>query len=165
MRSVARRGHGPSRVLRDANLRIHRDLGSQLLLTLVYALVDAETRTIQYCNAGHNPPLLISANGRWRALKTGGLLMGVFDKQQYKSETLHLERGDLILFYTDGLPEAHTPLPERQEIGEQRVIDFLLRHRHLRAQPLLDALTAWIQEFTRGAHQHDDLTLLVMRVL
>jgi sigma-B regulation protein RsbU (phosphoserine phosphatase) len=167
MRSVARRGQGqgPSRVLRDANLRIHRDLGSQLLLTLVYALVDAETRTIQYCNAGHNPPLLISANGRWRALKTGGLLMGVFDKQQYKSETLRLERGDLILFYTDGLPEAHTPLPERQEIGEQRVIDFLLRHRHLRAQPLLDALTAWIQEFTRGAHQHDDLTLLVMRVL
>ena len=167
MRSVGRRGQGqgPSRVLRDANLRIHRDLGSQLLLTLVYALVDAETRTIQYCNAGHNPPFLISANGRWRALKTGGLLMGVFDKQQYKSETLHLERGDLILFYTDGLPEAHTPLPERQEIGEQRVIDFLLRHRHLRAQPLLDALTAWIQEFTRGAHQHDDLTLLVMRVL
>ena len=167
MRSVGRRGQGqgPSRVLRDANLRIHRDLGSQLLLTLVYALVDAETRTIQYCNAGHNPPFLVSANGRWRALKTGGLLMGVFDKQQYKSETLHLERGDLILFYTDGLPEAHTPLPERQEIGEQRVIDFLLRHRHLRAQPLLDALTAWIQEFTRGAHQHDDLTLLVMRVL
>lgn len=167
MRSVGRRGQGqgPSRVLRDANLRIHRDLGSQLLLTLVYALVDAEARTIQYCNAGHNPPFLISANGRWRALKTGGLLMGVFDKQQYKSETLHLERGDLILFYTDGLPEAHTPLPERQEIGEQRVIDFLLRHRHLRAQPLLDALTAWIQEFTRGAHQHDDLTLLVMRVL
>jgi sigma-B regulation protein RsbU (phosphoserine phosphatase) len=91
--------------------------------------------------------------------------MGVFDKQLYKSETLHLERGDVILFYTDGLPEAHTPPPERQEIGEQRVIDFLVRHRHLRAQPLLDALTNWIQEFTRGAHQHDDLTLLVMRVL
>lgn len=165
LRSVARRGQGPSRVLRDANLRIHRDLGSQLLLTLVYAVIDSETRTLQYCNAGHNAPLLVSANGKWRALKTGGLLMGVFDKQQFKSETLHLERGDLLLFYTDGLPEAHTPSPDHVEFGEQRILDFLLRHRHLKAPALIDALIKWINEFTSGAHQHDDLTLLAIRVL
>lgn len=165
LRSVARRGQGPSRVLRDANLRIHRDLGSQLLLTLVYAVIDSETRTLQYCNAGHNAPLLVSANGKWRALKTGGLLMGVFDKQQFKSETLHLERGDILLFYTDGLPEAHTPSPDHVEFGEQRILDFLLRHRHLKAPALIDALIKWINEFTSGAHQHDDLTLLAIRVL
>jgi sigma-B regulation protein RsbU (phosphoserine phosphatase) len=165
LRSVARRGHGPARNLRDANLRLHRDLGRQLLLTLVYAVLDAETKTLQYCNAGHNSPLLVKASGKWRALKTGGLLLGVFDKQQYKSETLHLERGDLLFFYTDGLTEAHTPQPNRVEFGEARILDFLLKHRHLRPAALIDAFINHIKEFTAGAHQHDDLTLVAIKAI
>jgi sigma-B regulation protein RsbU (phosphoserine phosphatase) len=165
LRSVARRGGGLSRVLRDANLRLHRDLGRQLLLTLVYAVLDAKTKTLHYCNAGHNPPLLVKASGKSRALKTGGLLLGVFDKQQYKSETLHLEKGDVLFFYTDGLPEAHTPQPHRVEFGEARILDFLLEHRHLRASAIIEAFLKHIKEFTVGAHQHDDLTLVVVKVL
>jgi sigma-B regulation protein RsbU (phosphoserine phosphatase) len=165
LRSVARRGGGPARVLRDANLRLHRDLGRQLLLTLVYAVLDAKTKTLHYCNAGHNSPLLVKASGKWRALKTGGLLLGVFDKQQYKSETLHLEKGDLLFFYTDGLPEAHTAAPHRVEFGEARILDFLLKHRHLRASAIIETLLNHIKEFTAGAHQHDDLTLVAVKVL
>ncbi|HKE05242.1 MAG TPA: GAF domain-containing SpoIIE family protein phosphatase [Blastocatellia bacterium] len=165
LRSVARRGGGPSRALRDANLRLHRDLGRELLLTLVYAILDTETKTINYCNAGHNSPLLVKASGKWRALKTGGLLLGVFDKQQYKSETLHLEKGDVLFFYTDGLTEAHTPQPHRVEFGEKRIIDFLLEHRHLRASAIIEAFLDHIKEFTIGAHQHDDLTLVVVKAL
>lgn len=165
LRSVARRGHGPARNLRDANLRLHRDLGRQLLLTLVYAVLDSENKTLQYCNAGHNSPLLVKASGKWRALKTGGLLLGVFDKQQYKSETLHLEKGDVLFFYTDGLPEAHTAAAHRVEFGEPRILDFLLKHRHLRASAIIEAFLDHIKEFTAGAHQHDDLTLVVVKVL
>jgi sigma-B regulation protein RsbU (phosphoserine phosphatase) len=165
LRSVARRGGGPGRVLRDANLRLHRDLGRQLLLTLVYAVLDSKTKTLNYCNAGHNPPLLVKASGKWRALKTGGLLLGVFDKQQYKSETLRLEKGDVILFFTDGLTDAHTPLPQRVEFGEERILKFLLEHRHLRASAIIEAFLNHIEEFTAGAHQHDDLTLVVIKAL
>jgi sigma-B regulation protein RsbU (phosphoserine phosphatase) len=165
LRSVARRGGGPSRVLRDANLRLHRDLGRQLLLTLVYAVLDAETKTLNYCNAGHNPPLLVKASGKWKALKTGGLLLGVFDKQQYKGETLRLEKGDALFFYTDGLTEAHTPQPDRIEFGEARILDFLIEHRHLRASAIIEAFFNRIEEFTTGAHQHDDLTLVVVKAL
>jgi sigma-B regulation protein RsbU (phosphoserine phosphatase) len=165
LRSVARRGGGPAKVLRDANLRLHRDLGKQLLLTLVYGVLDTETKILQYCNAGHNSPLLVKASGKWRALKTGGLLMGVFDKQQYKSETLHLEKGDVLFFYTDGLVEAHTPSPHQVEFGEPRILDFLLNHRHLRASAIIDAAINYVNEFTAGAHQHDDLTLVVLKAL
>lgn len=165
LRSVARRGHGPARVFRDANLRMHRDLGRELLVTSVYALLDAETKTMQYCNAGHNSPLLIKASGKWRALKTGGLLLGVFDKQQYKSETLHLEKGDLIFFYTDGLTEAHSAHPERIDFGEPRILEFLLEHRNLKASALVEELVRLIHEFTTGAHQHDDLTMIAIKAL
>jgi phosphoserine phosphatase RsbU/P len=165
LRSVARRGGGPTRVLRDANMRLHRDLGSQLLLTLVYGILDAETRTFQYCNAGHNAPLHIRPSGKWRGLKTGGLLLGVFDKQQYKSETLHLEKGDVLFFYTDGMVEAHTPQPDRLEFGEQRIVDYLLKHHHLRASAIIDGALSQVQEFSTGAHQHDDLAIIVIKVL
>jgi phosphoserine phosphatase RsbU/P len=165
LRSVARRGGGPTRVLRDANLRLHRDLGSQLLLTLVYGILDAETKTFQYCNAGHNAPLHVRPSGKWRALKTGGLLLGVFDKQQYKSETLHLEKGDVLFFFTDGLAEAHTPQPNRVEFGEHRILDHVLQHRHLRASAILEGALSQVKEFSAGAHQHDDLTVIVIKML
>ncbi|MDX2029914.1 MAG: GAF domain-containing SpoIIE family protein phosphatase [Blastocatellia bacterium] len=165
LRSVAHRGHGPARVMRDANLRMHRDLGRQLLVTSVYCLIDGETRTMQYCNAGHNSPLLVRASGKWRALKTGGLLLGVFDRQQYKSETLHLEKGDVLFFFTDGLPEAHSAPPDLIEFGEPRILDLLLRNRHLRAAGIIEAFVNHINEFTAGAHQHDDLTMLVIKAL
>jgi phosphoserine phosphatase RsbU/P len=164
MRSIANRGHGPARVFRDANLRLYRDLGRQLLVTSVYALLDGETRTFQYCNAGHNSPLLVKASGKYRMLKTGGLLLGVFDKQQYKSESLQLEKGDVLFFYTDGLAEAHTAQPDRTEFGEDRILELLLAHRHLRAAAILDAFIQRINDFTAGAHQHDDLTMLVVKV-
>ncbi|MBS1786768.1 MAG: SpoIIE family protein phosphatase [Acidobacteria bacterium] len=165
LRSVARRGGSPAKVLRDANLRLHRDLGKQLLLTLVYGVLDADTKMLHYCNAGHNAPLLVKASGKWRALKTGGLLLGVFDKQQYKTETIHLEKGDLLFFYTDGLVEAHTPQPNREDFGEGRILEFLLNNRHLKAAALIDALVNHINEFTAGAHQHDDMTLVALKVL
>ena len=163
VRNFIRSNAHPTRVLRSSNTRLHRDLGRQLLVTMVYGVLDAETRTFQYCNAGHNAPILVRPNGKWRALKAGGLLLGVFDKQQYKSETLHLERGDLLFFYTDGLNEAHTPAPDRIEFGEKRLIEFLVANRHLKANALADAVITRIREFSEGAHQHDDLTLMVVK--
>lgn len=164
LRSVARRGGGPPKVLRDANMRLHRDIGSQLLLTLVYGVLDGERKSFQYCNAGHNPPLLIRANGKWRALKTGGLLMGAFDKQQYKTESINLMKGDVLFLYTDGLVEAHTPAPDRIEFGEPRIIEFLLKHKHMRASAIIDAMLKQVKQFTNSEHKHDDTTLIVIKV-
>ena len=91
--------------------------------------------------------------------------MGVFDRQNYKSETVNLERGDLLFLYTDGLVEAHTAHPDRIDFGEGRLIDLLLRNRHQKANALVDTILGHIKEFSAGAHQHDDLSLIVIRVL
>jgi phosphoserine phosphatase RsbU/P len=150
-------------VVRDANTRLHRDLSANLLLTLVYGVLDTEQKVLQYCNAGHNPPYLVRASGKLRQLKTGGLLAGAFDKQQYKTENLQLEKGDLLFFFTDGLVEARTP--EHGEFGEARVEEFLLAHRHLKAAAIVDAAVKQVREFIGGEHPQDDLTLLAIKVL
>lgn len=163
LRSAARRGGGPSRVVRDANTRLHRDLSANLLLTLVYGVLDTEHKVLQYCNAGHNPPYLVRSSGKLRQLKMGGLLAGAFDKQQYKTESLQLEKGDLLFFYTDGLVEARTS--EHGEFGEERVEEFLLAHRHLKAAAIVDAAVKQVREFDGCEHPQDDLTLLAIKVL
>jgi phosphoserine phosphatase RsbU/P len=165
VRAMARSGFGVSKTLRAVNSRLHRDLARQLLVTLVYGVLDAEARTFQYCNAGHNPPILMRPDGKWRALKTGGLMLGIFDQQQYKSETVYLQRGDVLFFYTDGVSEAHTPYPERAEFGERRIVQVLAEHRRQRASVIADAVLNAVNEFSKGAHQHDDLTLMVIKAL
>ncbi|HYE75342.1 MAG TPA: PP2C family protein-serine/threonine phosphatase, partial [Blastocatellia bacterium] len=165
LRAMARSGFGVSKTLRAVNSRLHRDLGRQLLVTLVYGVLDAEARTFQYCNAGHNAPILMRADGKWRTLKTGGLMLGIFDQQQYKSETVHLEKGDILFFYTDGVSEAHTPLPDRIEFGERRIVQLLLENRKQKASSIADTVLKAVEEFSTGAHQHDDLTLVVIKAL
>jgi sigma-B regulation protein RsbU (phosphoserine phosphatase) len=164
LRSAARRGGGPPRVMRDANTRLFRDLNGNLLLTLVYGVIDAETKSFQYCNAGHNPPLLVRASGKYKPLKAGGLLLGVFDKQPYKTETVQLEKGDVLFFYTDGLVEARTPGPELREFGEERLVEILLAHRHLKAAAILEAVLKDLRAFAERERQQDDLTLVVVKV-
>ncbi len=164
-RLVARSGFGLAKMMRATNSRLHRDLGRQLLVTMVYGVLNTEARTFQYSNAGHNPPILMKPDGRWRALKTGGLMLGIFDQQQYKSETIHLQKGDILFFYTDGLSEAHTAGPDRQEFSERRIVETVREYRTQKASTIADAVLKAVQEFSADAHQHDDLTLVVLKAI
>jgi phosphoserine phosphatase RsbU/P len=164
-RLVARSGFGLAKMMKATNSRLHRDLARQLLVTMVYGVLNTEARTFQYSNAGHNPPILMKPDGRWRALKTGGLMLGIFDQQQYKSETIHLQKGDVLFFYTDGLSEAHTALPDRQEFGERRIVETVREHRNQKASAIADAVLNAVTEFSADAHQHDDLTLVVIKAV
>mgnify|MGYP000900628586 CR=1 FL=1 len=164
-RLVARSGYGLAKMMRATNSRLHRDLGRQLLVTMVYGVLNTEARTFQYSNAGHPPPILMRPDGRWRALKTGGLMLGIFDQQQYKSETIYLQKGDVLFFYTDGLSEAHTATPDRAEFGEKRIVDVLREFRREKASVIADAILNAVKDFSADAHQHDDLTLVVIKAV
>jgi sigma-B regulation protein RsbU (phosphoserine phosphatase) len=164
-RLVARSGFGLAKMMKATNSRLHRDLARQLLVTMVYGVLNTEARTFQYSNAGHNPPILMKPDGRWRALKTGGLMLGIFDQQQYKSETIHLQKGDVLFFYTDGLSEAHTAAPDKQEFGERRIVEVIREHRNQKASVIADAVLKAVTEFSADAHQHDDLTLIVIKAV
>jgi sigma-B regulation protein RsbU (phosphoserine phosphatase) len=114
-----------------------------------------------YCNAGHNPPLLVRAKGEIGKLETGGCVLGLFADNHYEEGRLHLQPGDLILLFSDGLPEASDPAGN--EFGDQRIEDLIKRHSTSDPPALLDHILQEVAQFSAGAPARDDLTIFVLR--
>jgi sigma-B regulation protein RsbU (phosphoserine phosphatase) len=155
-------------VLARVNEYLRRNLARGTFVTMIYAVVDAGRRRLEYARAGHNPPLLIHASGEGDFLSASGVALGATGTRSFEAvtqvETVDLEPGDLILFYTDGVTEAMNLHAE--EYGEERLIT-LLRQLARRPQPAsadVDALLRDVRAFTGRAPQHDDITIVAIRV-
>jgi sigma-B regulation protein RsbU (phosphoserine phosphatase) len=128
-------------------------------ISLVYGVLDRESRRFSYSNAGHNPPLLVHSEGVSQ-LSAGGRILG-FNESGYAQETIQLHKGDCLVFYTDGITETRNARGE--EFGLVRLIEIAERHRGLPAK-------AFEQELLGAARRHghgrfeDDATLIVMSV-
>jgi phosphoserine phosphatase RsbU/P len=137
---------------------IRRSLQSRFA-TCVYGTLAGDGR-LTYCNAGHNPPLLIARDGI-RRLQTGGLILGVFPQAVYDQETLTLEPGDLLVLFSDGVTEAFDAAGE--QFGEERLRTCLDANRQCSPAELLERLLSAVRNFALGAPQYDDVTALVLR--
>jgi sigma-B regulation protein RsbU (phosphoserine phosphatase) len=155
------------------NRLLCRSTGTASYVTFFYAQYDESTARLTYVNAGHNPPLLVRAaqqptaqgkNGARRCTKltTGGLVIGLFEDCRYVEESIELHSGDLILAYTDGVSEALNIYGE--EFGEDRLEDALVAASHLSVNEIRDDLMRRIREWCAGAPQHDDSTLVLLKV-
>jgi sigma-B regulation protein RsbU (phosphoserine phosphatase) len=155
------------------NRLLCRSTGTSSYVTFFYAQYEESTARLTYVNAGHNPPLLVRAaqrsnaqgkNGTPRCTKltTGGLVIGLFEDCRYVEESIKLESGDLILAYTDGVSEALNIYGE--EFGEDRLEDALVAASHLSVNEIRDELMRRIREWCAGAPQHDDSTLVLLKV-
>jgi phosphoserine phosphatase RsbU/P len=121
---------------------------------------------LSYVNAGHNPPMLFHKNGNERQLSrldSGGTVVGMIPQFSYRQTTVELNPGDLLVMYTDGVSEAMNPAEE--EWGEERMTSAIERCEGLSAAGTVEQILQAADEFARGAKQHDDMTLVVLRVL
>jgi sigma-B regulation protein RsbU (phosphoserine phosphatase) len=143
------------------NRFLHQATPANSYATFFYARVDDRTRELRYVNAGHLPPMLVRS-GDVQELTTGGSVIGLLEGLSYEEGAVALEPGDVLVAFTDGVPEAQNPSEE--EFGEARLKSLLVSLAHLDASEiaarLLSDLKAWIQE----APQYDDLTFIVMKV-
>jgi sigma-B regulation protein RsbU (phosphoserine phosphatase) len=98
----------------------------------------------------------------WLMLKTGGMVVGLFDPCLYEQETIQLQSGDILIAYTDGVTEALNTAGE--EFGEHRLQDAIARNAHLRADDVRDFLVREVEDWCAGAPQHDDLTFFILKV-
>lgn len=127
--------------------------------TLAYAVLSRDGR-LTYSNAGHNPPLLLSAAGVTR-LTAGGPMLGVFEDAEFPQETIRLERGDGIIAFSDGVTDAVAP--DGDDFGTERLVDRARAARLAPPRQILEELFATIREFVGTAPPTDDVTIAVVK--
>jgi sigma-B regulation protein RsbU (phosphoserine phosphatase) len=115
---------------------------------------------LAFCNAGHNPPLVYGVDGLKR-IESGGMPVGLFEFAPYSVDSLQLKPGDTMVFYSDGVTEAHNVAGE--EFGEARLVEVMQRTYQSSADVVLEQIISAVQEFARGAEQYDDVTALVVK--
>jgi phosphoserine phosphatase RsbU/P len=149
----------PSVTISRVNLALYRRGIESRFVTLMYGALYPDGRLL-YCNAGHNPPLVVGKSG-FRRLERGGPIVGLFEGAAYEEETVTLESGDWLVVFSDGVSEAMSATGE--EYGESRILTCVQKDLNREPQGLLEALFMDVREFAKGAAQSDDITAMVLR--
>jgi len=158
-------GNDPAALLKVVNRQAYTSSLADRYATVFYGVFDAATRTLRYVNAGHNPPVVVRRNGSIDWLETGGAPVGMFPDSAYEESMVQLDRGDLVIAYTDGVVEG------TNQIGEEWGVRGLLTATAAcgpqcaeDAEDLVRSIFDRMDDFSRG-HQTDDATLAVLRVI
>ena len=153
----------PEDTIREANRLIYEDGRSSMFITVFYGVLDPKKRVFTYVNAGHNPPLLFRGDPPVARMMPGkGIALGVIDEVSLSPETLLVERGDLIVLYTDGVTEAFNE--QEKFFGEERLIASVSRNLNRPVHEIATGLINDIREFSGTEPQSDDITLILIRV-
>lgn len=162
-RGQIRREFPPAQLMERVNKLFKENIAEEHFATFFHGRLDPEQRVLEYCNAGHNPPALVRADGSVEFLKEGGLILGFLSGVEYNQGLVKLSSGDVLVLYTDGITEAEN---EREELfGVERLTEVVRSYGHLRANDLKCRLLEEIKSFTRGTPLPDDVTLLIIKAL
>jgi len=151
----------PRQLLRRLNRNLCHDSRSGQFVSLFCGVLDPKRRIVSYTNAGHNPPLLLRG-GRAEPLDKGGMVLGADEGETYEQADVALRRGDLLVFYTDGVTEALNP--EEEVFGLKRLLHVVRRVGDAGADDIVKRISGAVRDFARGAPQSDDISLIVLRV-
>lgn len=162
LRSEAANQKSIGSMLCSINRLIAQSTSAEKYVTLFYAEFDPATRLLEYCNAGHNYPLLIRRDGAVEPLIDGGPIIGAFPEMTYGSRTVQLHHDDLLFLFTDGLSEAMNG--QQEEYGERRLADLLQRHRTLPTHELMACVVSDVAAHDPSSPPQDDTTMIVLKI-
>jgi sigma-B regulation protein RsbU (phosphoserine phosphatase) len=149
----------PAGFCAEISRALQGSLAEDRFVTCFYALLDVSSRRLVYTNAGHNPPLLIRADGSWARLDEGGSVLGIASAAEFAEREVALASGDRLLLYTDGVTECTGTAGE--EFGESRLLALALENRRLSAPAMHQRLLDSLVEFNQGTFE-DDMTMIVL---
>ncbi|MEQ1869742.1 MAG: SpoIIE family protein phosphatase [Vicinamibacterales bacterium] len=150
---------GTAAPLARVNAGLFRRAVAAKFLTAFYCILTPDGK-LTFTNAGHNPPIVISKSGV-RRLETGGLVLGLFEGATFDQETISLEKGDIVLVYSDGVSEAVNTAGD--EFGDDRLIESFRTRADQPLDVTLEQLLAAVKTFAGAAPQNDDITMLLLR--
>ena len=168
LRSLTRNSDGDlAAMMREVNELVFEASASNRYATFFFAQFDPTSKTMSYVNAGHNPPAVVRRNGKSEAeiirLEAGGPVIGLMERCDYVQSELTMQPGDILVAFTDGISEAMNH--DEEEWSEERLIDCLACCPEMPAAALVKCLMEAADEFAAGAPQHDDMTLLILKVM
>jgi sigma-B regulation protein RsbU (phosphoserine phosphatase) len=150
-------------VMARVNRLIHQTTEGDRFITTFYGLIDPENKRLLYINAGHNPPLLLRADGTSKLLDQSGLPLGVFADSRYSESVVDFLSGDILVLYTDGVTEARNRKDE--SFGLQGLAEVVRGARDRRAHEICDAVTTAVDAFSAEVGgPEDDLTVSIVKV-
>jgi sigma-B regulation protein RsbU (phosphoserine phosphatase) len=165
LRSTAARGSSPGECLASVSTSLCAEDVGGMFVTCFYGVLDTRTGQIEMCNAGHNPPYILRADGSLeRTPEAGGFMLGMFADASYDAATIDLRPGDSLVLFTDGVTEAANTGDEQFE--EERLEATLQRLAaaggQVTAEQIVAGVMADVEQFASGAPQADDITMLVL---
>lgn len=152
-----------AKMMQKMNRLVYEASTSNRYATFFFATFEPKTRELRYVNAGHNPPILVKqVSGELQRLEACGPVVGLLPIVDYEEQSLILQPGDFLIAYTDGISEAMTA--EDEEWGEDRMLEAVTWRSVASASEVIETIFRVADEFTAGAEQHDDMTLLIMKL-
>lgn len=130
-------------------------------VTLFYAELDPASGALSFLNAGHNPPLIVHAAGTVEQLASGGLPLGIRANAEYREGRTHMQLGDVLVIYSDGVTEAASPSGE--EFGPTRLYEVVSRNVDASAAGIRDRIESALTKFSQGTKAADDITLVIVK--
>ncbi len=158
--------HDLARLMSNVNRLVYEASAANRYATFFFSIFNPQTRELNFVNAGHNPPVVLrnrnNSPPEVLRLEAGGPVVGLLPNLPYEAQSVVLCPGDLLVAYTDGISEAMTL--DDEEWGEDLMIASAEAVRTSSAREIVTAIFAAADKFTGGAPQHDDMTLLVLKL-
>jgi sigma-B regulation protein RsbU (phosphoserine phosphatase) len=158
-RIVAQQGHSPADIATQINANLSRDNEQGMFVTMFIGKADLRTGRLDYCNCGHNAPII---DGQFLKMQYVNQPLGLWEDDPFCGESIDNIKGKQILLYTDGLNEAENQ--DKVILGNERLIELMKDAKDLGAKQVVDMLLAAVETHRAGADQNDDLTLLCLTI-
>lgn len=152
----------PNENLNELNKIIYSDITEDMFITMMHSKYDRKSRTLYYSNAGHNPLVVYRASTDKMELHTvKGVAIGFLEEYKYRQGEIQLEKGDIVIFYTDGITEAENK--DKEMFGLERLQNVIYKNRDKSPKELRKVILEAINRFRKDYEQTDDLTFVILK--
>ena len=160
-RTLAQQATSPAEIMSKMNRSISENNEANMFVTLIIGILDLKTGSLRFCNAGHNPPIIIGADGNTTLLKAKiQLFVGVLEDMEYTDEEITLEKNTRLFLYTDGITEAENA--SKELYGEDRLLSTLAPLGTFDVRIIVDTVVRSVASHVQQAEASDDMTILLI---
>lgn len=149
--------------IKNVNRLVFENSSKDMFVTLFYCILNYKTGAVNYINAGHNYPILLSGNGNLRYLFEGGLPLGIEDNPVYQAGRVVIDKNDILLMYTDGITESFNK--NKNQFGEERLLKTLVSAKSSSCSKIMNIIFDSVTEFRGEEDVFDDSSIILLKYL